>query len=127
LQKITIKYPHEQRNGSEPMMMIGLQMDENEGMDESAILSFFSNDGLSHDDEYLFDGVQRFSYFVAEDANYLIFKEDNDLDFFTDSVMKYLKSLNSGKITVRDEESDEDDGYLFIGSVKEFVKIWDGM
>lgn len=109
------------------MMMIGLQMDANDGMDESAILSFFANDGLTHDDDYLFNGPQRFSYFVAEDANYLIFKEDNDLDFFTDSVMKYLKSLNSGKITVRDEESEEDDGYLFIGSVKEFVKIWDGM
>lgn len=109
-------------------MMIGVQASDNGTMIEKDVLSHFIELGLSHDEDYVQKGQQRFSYFVAEDANYLIFREENDIDFFTENVISFLKSFDEeGKITVREEDEIEEDGYLFIGSVKQFLNVWDSV
>ena len=110
-------------------MMIGVQMSDGK-MDEDSILNYFNERCYMHDDDYLFNTKGKFSYFVAAEANYLIFREDDDLDVFTDGVISYLQTISeeNGKITVRDEaRQHEEDEYLFIGSIRDFLQVWDEM
>ena len=65
---------------------------------------------------------KKFEYFSAEEANYTIFKEVDDLDFFTDNVILFLNSHPNGTITVKDDE--DEDEFLYIGNIKQFLKIW---
>lgn len=110
-------------------MMIGVQMSDGK-MDEDSILNYFNGKGYTHDDDYLFNSNGKFSYFIAAEANYLIFREDDDLDVFTDGVISYLQTISeeNGKITVRDEaRQHEEDEYLFIGSIRDFLQVWNEM
>lgn len=108
------------------MMFVGIQAEEGKEITEDSLVSYFNNKGLKSDDEFIFDGDKKFSYFVAEEANYMVLKEENDLDFFTENLISYLSTVN-GSITVKDEEQEEDDGFLYIGNVKQFLKVWSNL
>ena len=104
------------------MMFVGIQGDEGHIITEESILAYFTEKGLFSDEEYIMKEGKKFSYFSADKANYTIFKDINDLDFFTENVIDFLTEHPHGKITVQDD--DTEDQFLYIGDIKKFLKIW---
>ncbi len=104
------------------MMFVGIQAKEEHPITEEIIIDFFKQKGFDADEDYIFQDDLKFEYFSAEEANYTIFKEHNDLDFFTDNVIQFLNEFSNGTITVKDDE--DEDEFLYIGNIKQFLKIW---
>lgn len=118
----TYKYSLIQSRISEQMMFVGIQAKEEHPITEEIIIDFFKQKGFDADEDYIFQDDLKFEYFSAEEANYTIFKEHNDLDFFTDNVIQFLNEFSNGTITVKDDE--DEDEFLYIGNIKQFLKIW---
>lgn len=108
------------------MMFVGIQANEEHPITEEKIINFFCKEGYSVDEDFIYqektEVSKKFEYFSAEEANYTIFKEVDDLDFFTDNVILFLNSHPNGTITVKDDE--DEDEFLYIGNIKQFLKIW---
>jgi hypothetical protein len=119
----TYKYPQKQSRIGERMMFVGIQAEEGHNITEESILAFFTERGLFSDEEHIMKEGKKFSYFSADKANYTIFKEINDLDFFTENVIDFLTAHPHGKITVQDEYDGENE-FLYIGNIKQFLKVW---
>jgi hypothetical protein len=108
------------------MLMIGIQRSESGKTVESEILTYFGKIGYSYDDDYIFNDAGKISYLIMDDANYIIFREENHVGVFTDSVIKYIRTLSEfDTITVKENEDDED--FVFIGNAAEFISYWDDM
>ena len=106
--------------------MIGIQRSEKENTVESEILDYFGKIGYSHDDDYIFNSNGKISYLIMDDANYIIFREEGHVGVFTDSVIKYIRTLTEfDTITIKENEDDED--FIFIGNAAEFISYWDEM
>jgi len=122
----TYKYSLKQSRISEQMMFVGIQANEGHPITEETIVEFFCKEGYSVDDDFIYqkenEVSKKFEYFNADEANYTIFKEVDDLDFFTDNVILFLNSHPNGTITVKDDE--DEDEFLYIGNIKQFLKIW---
>ena len=118
----TYKYSQGQSRCSEQMMFVGIQPNEGHAIDDEIIVSFFKNRGYEADDEFISKGENRFSYFNVEEANYTIFREVNDIELFTTSVIDFLTEFPNGKVSIREDDDDEE--FLFMGSIKQFLKVW---
>jgi len=118
----TYKYSQGQSRFSEQMMFVGIQPNEGHAIDDEIIVSFFKNKGYEADDEYISKGENRFSYFNVQEANYTIFREVNDIELFTTSVIDFLTEFPNGKVSIREDDDDEE--FLFMGSIKQFLKAW---
>lgn len=119
----TYKYSQRQSVFSEQMMFVGIQPNEGHEIDDDIIVSFFESKGYEADEEHIMKGDKKFSYFNVESANYTIFREVNDIDLFTSSVIDFLKEYPNGKVSVREDDDDEE--FLYIGSIKQFLKAWE--
>ena len=112
-------------------LVIGIERGPDNTVSEDEILSFFDEQGLDHDDDFIFSEDARFGYFIIEKANYLIFRQVDGLSLFTDAVVRYIRTLNDSDCVVVKEESEEvvsfnsDDNTLFRGSATAFVGFWD--
>ena len=121
----TYKYSLIQSIVSEQMMFVGIQANEGHPITEETIIEFFCKEGHSVDDDFIYQENEtgnKIEYFNADKANYTIFKEVDNLDFFTDNVILFLKSHPNGTITVKDDE--DEDEFLYIGNIKQFLKVW---
>ena len=76
-------------------LMIGVEMLESQ-LDEERVAEYFSSvDGLEMNDDYIFSGDSKIEYFVVEKANYAVFKDINNNEFFTNHVIGFLRNVNS--------------------------------
>jgi hypothetical protein len=105
----TYKYSQGQSRCSEQMMFVGIQPNEGHAIDDEIIV-------------FISKGENRFSYFNVEEANYTIFREVNDIELFTTSVIDFLTEFPNGKVSIREDDDDEE--FLFMGSIKQFLKVW---
>ena len=112
-------------------LMIGVEMLESQ-LDEERVAEYFSSvDGLEMNDDYIFSGDSKIEYFVVEKANYAVFKDINNNEFFTNHVIGFLRNLNSkDKVLVQEDDgsgrTDEED-IIFTGKVSDFLSLWDEM
>ena len=110
-------------------LMIGIESIGD--VSEESIFEYFTGKNLSKDDDYIYEGKIKFEYFVVEKAKYTVFKEYNDIDFFTTHVIDYLRTINEeDKVFVQEDDGSgrvDEDGVLFNGSVKSFIKFWDNL
>ena len=112
-------------------LMIGVEMLESQ-LDEERVAEYFSNvDGLEMNDDYIFSGDSKIEYFVVEKANYAVFKDINNYEFFTNHVIGFLRNVNSkDKVLVQEDDgsgrTDEED-IIFTGKVSDFLSLWDEM
>ena len=112
-------------------LMIGVEMLESQ-LDEERVAEYFSNvDGLEMNDDYIFSGDSKIEYFVVEKANYAVFKDINNNEFFTNHVIGFLRNVNSkDKVLVQEDDgsgrTDEED-IIFTGKVSDFLSLWDEM
>ena len=68
----------------------------------------------------------KFGYTIFEKMDYIVFREENNIDFFTTHVIKYIRTLvDTDTITVKENEDDSD--FIFVGSAPEFIEFWDSM
>lgn len=107
-------------------LMIGIQRPTDAIEKENDVLSFF--DGLFFTDDYIEDNTtdEKFGYSIFEKMDYIVFHEENSIDFFTTHVINYIRTLkDTDTITVKENEDDAD--FVFIGSATEFIEFWDGM
>jgi len=106
--------------------MIGIQRPTDAIEKENDVLSFFN--GLFFTDDYIEDNTtdEKFGYSIFEKMDYIVFHEENSIDFFTTHVIKYIRTLkDTDTITVK--ENDDDADFVFIGSATEFIEFWDSM
>ena len=107
-------------------LMIGIQRPTDAIEKENDVLSFFN--GLFFTDDYIEDNTtdEKFGYSIFEKMDYIVFHEENSIDFFTTHVIKYIRTLkDTDTITVK--ENDDDADFVFIGSATEFIEFWDSM
>ena len=105
-------------------LMIGIQRPTDAIDMENDVLSFF--DGLSISDDYIEHDKVKFGYTIFEKMDYVVFREENSIDFFTTHVINYIRTLqDTDTITVKENEDDSD--FMFVGSATEFIEFWDGM
>ena len=109
------------------MLMIGIQRTDNQPTDEKEVLSYFEEIGYSHDDDFIFNDLGKIGYLIMPSPmNYIVFREENHVGVFTDSVIKYIRTLTEfDTITVKENEDDED--FIFVGNASEFITFWDEM
>lgn len=111
-------------------LMIGVEMNGSR-LDEEAIAEYFIQSGLSLDDDFIFQEDLKIEYFVIDKSNYAMFKEYNNIDFFTSHVIGFLRSLSSDdKIVVQEDDGSgrtDDEDILFAGNVSAFLQNWDTM
>ena len=104
--------------------MIGIQRPTDTIQSEKDVLSNF--DGLSITDDYIENDKIKFGYTIFEKMDYVVFREENSIDFFTTHVIKYIRTLkDTDTITVKENEDDSE--FMFVGSATEFIEFWDGM
>lgn len=110
-------------------LMIGIEFSEN--LSEKEICSFFTERGLSKDDDYFYQGDNKFEYFVMEKAKYMVLKENNSVDIFTDNVIEYIRTLSPNvKIFVQEDDGSgitDDEDIIFNGTAKSFIEHWDSL
>ena len=101
--------------------MIGIQRTDKEQADEREVLSYFESIGYSHDDDFIFNDIGKVGYLIMPSPmNYVVFREENNVGVFTDSVIKYIRTLTEyDTITVKENEDDED--FVFVGNANEFI------
>ena len=105
-------------------LMIGIQRPTDTIQSEKDVLSNF--DGLSITDDYIENDKIKFGYTIFEKMDYVVFREENSIDFFTTHVIKYIRTLkDTDTITVKENEDDSE--FMFVGSATEFIEFWDGM
>lgn len=103
-------------------LMIGIQRPSDSIESESDVLSHFP----PHNDDYIFIKNEKIGYSIFEKLDYVVFREENSIDFFTTYVIKYIRTLNdTDTITVK--ENDDDTEFIFIGSATAFIEFWDNM
>ena len=108
------------------MLMIGIQRSDKYPAKESEILSYFNEIGYDCDDDFIFNKVGKIGYLIMDEANYIVFREENHVGVFTDSVITYIRTLTEfDTITVKENEDDAD--FVFIGNAAEFITYWDEM
>ena len=109
------------------MLMIGIQRTDNQPTDETQVLNYFDSIGYSHDDDFIFNVEGKIGYLILPSPmNYIVFREENHVGVFTDTVIKYIRTLNEfDTITVKENEDDED--FIFVGNAHEFITYWDEM
>ena len=106
--------------------MIGIQRPTDTIQDENDVLSNF--DGLFMSDDFIECNTSdsKFGYTIFEKMDYVIFREENSIDFFTTHVVKYIRTLvDTDTITVK--ENEDDSHFIFVGSAPEFIEFWDSM
>ena len=110
-----------------PMLMSGIQRSGKNPVSESEVLAYFEQEGYTHDEDYIFNGEGKIGYLIMSDpVNYLVFREENNVNVFTSSIISYIRTLNEfDTITVKEEEDDLD--FVFVGSASEFISFWDEM
>ena len=112
-------------------LVIGIERGPDNTVSEDEILSFFDGQGLKHDDDHIISDDSCFGYFIIEKANYIIFRQVNDIGLFTDMVVRYIRTLDDSDCVVVKEENEEvvsfnnDDNTVFLGSATSFVGFWD--
>jgi hypothetical protein len=107
-------------------LMIGIQRPSDSINSENDVLSNF--DGLFMTDDFIEHNSSddKFGYSIFEKLDYVVFREENSIDFFTTNVIKYIRTLNdTDTITVK--ENDDDSEFIFIGSATAFIEFWDNM
>ncbi len=107
-------------------LMIGIQRPTDAIDRENDVLSFF--DGLFMTDDYIEDSNtdEKFGYTIFEKMDYVVFREENSIDFFTNHVINYIRTLkDTDTITIKENEDDAD--FMFVGSATEFIEFWDSM
>ena len=108
------------------MLMIGIQRSEKERTDEAEILAYFGRIGYSHNDDFIFNKDGKVGYLIMDDANYTVFREEDNVGVFTHSVITYIRTLNEfDTITVKENEDDAE--FVFVGNAAEFISYWDEM
>lgn len=108
------------------MLMIGIQRSEKYPTKELEILSYFESIGYSHDDDFIFNDSGKVGYLIMDDANYSVFREEDNVSIFTHSIITYIRTLTEfDTITVKENEDDAD--FIFIGNAAEFIVYWDEM
>ena len=108
------------------MLMIGIQRSDKFPTNESEILSYFESVGYSHDDDFIFNEYGKTGYLIMDEVNYTIFREEDSVGVFTDSVITYIRTLTEFD-TVTIKENEDDDDFVFIGNAAEFISYWDEM
>jgi hypothetical protein len=110
-------------------LMIGIERKSD--FSEESIFEYFVKRDLDKDDDYIYHADNKFEYFVVEKANYIVFKEYNNLNFFTTHVIDYLRTLpNEDTVFIQEDDGSgrvEMDAVLFSGSVESFIKFWDNL
>jgi len=107
-------------------LMIGIQRPTDTIQDENDVLSNF--DGLFMSDDFIECNTSdaKFGYTIFEKMDYIVFREENSIDFFTTHVIKYIRTLvDTDTITVK--ENEDDSHFIFVGSAPEFIEFWDSM
>lgn len=109
-------------------LTIGVEMSGSR-LDEDAIAEYFLESGLSLDDDFIFQEDLKIEYFVIDKSNYAMFKEYNNIDFFTSHMIGFLRSLSSDdKIVVQEDDGSgrtDDEDIIFAGKVSAFLQNWD--
>lgn len=110
-------------------LMIGVEMVESQ-FDEERIAEYFSSiEGLEMNDDYIFSGDSKIEYFVVEKANYAVFKDINNNEFFTNHVIGFLRNVDSqDKVLVQEDDGSgrtDDEDIIFTGKVSDFLTVWD--
>ena len=121
---------HKERlSGFMNKLMIGIEFLEE--FSENDIESFFSDKGLDKDDDYFYKGENKFEYFFMEKAKYVVLKEHNNIDFFTENSIEYIRTLSSDvKVFVQEDDGSGktiDEDIIFNGTAVSFVKHWDSL
>jgi len=110
-------------------LMIGIE--KTGKVSEQEIFDYFTAKGLNKDDDFIFEGENKFEYFVVEKAHYIVFKEFNDIEFFTHNVIEYIRTLNEvDKIFVQEDDGSgrvDIEDVLFSGSASSFITFWDNI
>ena len=107
-------------------LMIGIQRPSNSINSENDVLSQFSSLVLT--DDYIEHNSldDKFGYTIFEKLDYIVFHEENSIDFFTTHVINYIRILkDTDTITIKENEEDSD--FMFIGSATAFIEFWDNM
>ncbi len=107
-------------------LMIGIQRPTDTIQSENDVLNNF--DGLFMTDDYIEHNSSdaKFGYSIFEQMDYIVFREENSIDFFTTHVVKYIRTLmDTDTITVKENEDDAE--FIFVGSATEFIEFWDSM
>jgi len=113
-------------------LTIGIERGPENTVSEENILSFFHERGLAHDDDYISLGEARFEYFIVEKANYITFKENNSVGFFTDAVIEFVRTLGDDDQVVVKEQVEgsainSDGDIIYTGDADSFIGFWDTM
>jgi hypothetical protein len=106
--------------------MIGIQRPSDSINSENDVLSNF--EGLFMTDDFIEHNSldAKFGYTIFEKMDYIVFREENNIDFFTTHVIKYIRTLfDTDTITVK--ENEDDSHFIFVGSAPEFIEFWDSM
>jgi|TARA_B100001094_G_scaffold322501_1_gene371940 hypothetical protein len=106
--------------------MIGIQRPTDTIQSENDVLSNF--DTLCMTDDFIEHNSldAKFGYTIFEKMDYVVFREENSIDFFTTHVIKYIRTLkDTDTITVK--ENEDDSQFMFVGSATEFIEFWDSM
>jgi len=107
-------------------LMIGIQRPSDSINSENDVLSNF--EGLFMTDDFIEHNSldAKFGYTIFEKMDYIVFREENNIDFFTTHVIKYIRTLfDTDTITVK--ENEDDSHFIFVGSAPEFIEFWDSM
>lgn len=107
-------------------LMIGIQRPTDSIQRENDVLTYF--EGLVMTDDYIENNNSdaKFGYTIFEKMDYVVFREENSIDFFTTHVVKYIRTLkDTDTITVKENEDDSE--FMFVGSATEFIEFWDNM
>ena len=108
------------------MLMIGIQRSDKYPTKESEILSYFEKIGYSYNDDFIFNDNGKIGYLIMDDVNYIVFREEDSVRAFTDSVITYIRTLTEFD-TVTIKENEDDDDFVFVGNAAEFISYWDEM
>lgn len=107
-------------------LMIGIQRPTDTIQSENDVLVNF--DSLLLTDDFIEHNSSdvKFGYTIFEKMDYIVFREENNIDFFTTHVIKYIRTLfDTDTITVK--ENEDDSHFIFVGSAPEFIEFWDSM
>jgi len=109
------------------MLMIGIQRSGKNPVSEGEVLTYFEQQGYSHNEDYIFNKEGKVGYLIMSDPlNYLVFREEDNVGVFTSSIISFIRTLNEfDTITVKEDEDDLD--FVFVGSASEFISFWDEM
>jgi hypothetical protein len=108
------------------MLMIGIQQSKDNPANESKILSYFESIGYKYDDDFIFSEEGKMGYLIMDKVNYIVFREEDNVGIFTNSVLSFIRTLTEfDTITVKENEDDAE--FIFVGTATEFVAYWDEM